>query len=282
MRAKRSKQYRKLMQQYSLTFGFREPYQVLLDAEIIQSAARFKMNLGASLSSTLQAKEIKPMITQCCIRHLYNHTTETPAEKSEKDAWIATAKQAERRRCGHHELEEPLSTQECLLSFIDPKKTGKNKHRYIVATQDQQLRARLRQIAGVPLIYINRSIMLLEPMAATTAAVRDEEETSKLRSGLKSVRPAGTKRKRDDADERTSEGAKEVVAAEAKAKKRKVRGPKGPNPLSMKKAKKQAGGPKTPDGAVGNTKRKERQRNRRRAKEEQPPSTTAVAVITES
>ena len=29
MRLKRSKQYRKLMQQYAITFGFREPYQVL-------------------------------------------------------------------------------------------------------------------------------------------------------------------------------------------------------------------------------------------------------------
>jgi U3 small nucleolar RNA-associated protein 23 len=29
MRGKRSKQYRKLMQQYALAFGFREPYQVL-------------------------------------------------------------------------------------------------------------------------------------------------------------------------------------------------------------------------------------------------------------
>ena len=29
MRGKRSKQYRKLMQQYGITFGFREPYQVL-------------------------------------------------------------------------------------------------------------------------------------------------------------------------------------------------------------------------------------------------------------
>lgn len=29
MRAKRSKRYRKLMHQYELTFGFREPYQVL-------------------------------------------------------------------------------------------------------------------------------------------------------------------------------------------------------------------------------------------------------------
>jgi len=29
MRGKRAKQYKKLMQQYGLAFGFREPYQVL-------------------------------------------------------------------------------------------------------------------------------------------------------------------------------------------------------------------------------------------------------------
>lgn len=29
MRGKRSKQYRKLMEQFSMTFGFREPYQIL-------------------------------------------------------------------------------------------------------------------------------------------------------------------------------------------------------------------------------------------------------------
>lgn len=29
MRAKRSKKYRKVMHQYELAFGFREPYQVL-------------------------------------------------------------------------------------------------------------------------------------------------------------------------------------------------------------------------------------------------------------
>lgn len=29
MRGKRSKQYKKLMQQYGLVFGFREPYQIL-------------------------------------------------------------------------------------------------------------------------------------------------------------------------------------------------------------------------------------------------------------
>ena len=64
MRGKRSKQYRKLMQQYGMVFGFREPYQVLgtfdrvalsdtlllialctVDAQTIQDTEHFKMDL---------------------------------------------------------------------------------------------------------------------------------------------------------------------------------------------------------------------------------------------
>lgn len=59
MRGKRSKQYRKLMHHYERSFNFREPYQVLVDAEIIQDAARFSMNLAVGLERTLHAK-VKP------------------------------------------------------------------------------------------------------------------------------------------------------------------------------------------------------------------------------
>jgi U3 small nucleolar RNA-associated protein 23 len=81
MRGKRAKQYRKLMHQYGITFGFREPYQVLrmsvespshsvqnsmidpvrsiVDAQIIMDAARYKMDLVRGLERTLQG-QVKP------------------------------------------------------------------------------------------------------------------------------------------------------------------------------------------------------------------------------
>jgi hypothetical protein len=59
MKAKRAKQYRKLMQQYGLTFGFREPYQVLVDAQMLQDADRFKMDIVKGLERTLSGK-VKP------------------------------------------------------------------------------------------------------------------------------------------------------------------------------------------------------------------------------
>ena len=87
MRGKRAKQYRKLMHQYERAFNFRGPYQVLVDAEMIKDTTRFRMDLPHLLERTLHCK-IKPMITQCSIRHLYLSTHENRAEKS---AWIETA-----------------------------------------------------------------------------------------------------------------------------------------------------------------------------------------------
>jgi U3 small nucleolar RNA-associated protein 23 len=239
MRGKRSKQYRKLMHAYALTFGFRAPYQVMLSSTIIQDAARFKMQLGHMLSNTLHG-EIKPMITQCCIRHLYNAVPE-PGHERDKEQWIEVAKQAERRRCGHHELETPLSELECITSVLDPKGSGTNKHRYVVATQEREVRAAMREVAGVPLVYINRSVMVMEPMAGRSAEVREAEEKGKVRAGLKSRRGAevsGEKRKIDDGLD--GEDAKEADLDASVPKRKKPKGPSGPNPLSVKKAKKPA------------------------------------------
>ncbi|KAF2421031.1 hypothetical protein EJ08DRAFT_690315 [Tothia fuscella] len=248
MRGKRSKQYRKLMHQYGLTFAFREPYQVLLDAEILQDAARFKMDLIGGLERTLHG-QVKPMITQCSIRHLYNATPKD-------DSLIETAKSYERRRCNHHLLDDPLSTLDCLTSVIDPKGNSTNKHRYVVATQDGRLRAKMRQIPGVPLVYINRSVMIMEPMGGATEDLREREERAKFKSGLKDRRGATVlgKRGRDEDEEAGSaeEGvhpdrARNIATpvanvtttatSEAAPKPKKRRGPKGANPLSMKKPK---------------------------------------------
>jgi len=238
MRGKRSKQYRKLMEQYSMTFGFREPYQVLVDAEMVKDSCRFKMELAPALQRTVHGK-VKPMITQCEIRKLYAQKNEPNVSEA-----IEVAKSFERRRCGHHpdEYPEPLSTEECLLSVVDPKESGQNKHRYVVASQGQDVRRMLRGVRGTPLIYIKRSVMILEPMADESAQLREREERMKFRAEIKSA--VLGKRKREKEDEGEDGGDKDCDADEAaspareKKKKSKGKGPKGPNPLAVKKPKK--------------------------------------------
>ncbi len=184
------------------------------------------------------------MITQCEIRKLYARNKEPGANEA-----IDVAKNYERRRCGHHpdQYPEPLSTLECLSSVVDPKQSGQNKHRYVVASQSQEVRRTLRGVRAVPLIYIKRSVMILEPMADDNTRVRAREEKAKFRAEIRSNLG---KRKRadggndDDSEDEQDGASKGATAAngakggDEQKKKKKKAGPKEPNPLSVKKSKK--------------------------------------------
>ncbi|KAH9873799.1 hypothetical protein IAQ61_004426 [Plenodomus lingam] len=238
MKLKRAKAYKKLLHQYELNFGFREPYQVLLDSQILEDAYRCKIDLVARLQKMLGG-QVKPMITTCDMRHLY-------LAKPKNETLILQAKEYERRRCNHQDLEQPLSTLECLSSVVDPKDNKTNKFRYIVCSNDVDVRKRMRRIAGVPLIYISKSVVLMEPMADVTEELREREEKSKFRMGLKGQRKpeAGEKRKRNDSEAHDEEPTEVKPTEDAKPSKKRQKGPKGPNPLSVKKAKKDTGPPK--------------------------------------
>ena len=128
--------------------------------------------------------------------------------------------------------------------MVDPKGSGRNRHRYVVASQSEEVRRWMRGIAGVPLVYLKRSVMILEPMGAVSERVREGEERGKVRAGLAGRRGAanGLKRRRDEDEEGEvddEDGALTDRKSEPPVKKTGVRGPKGPNPLSVKKPKKE-------------------------------------------
>ncbi|MCJ1267381.1 hypothetical protein MMC22_007266 [Lobaria immixta] len=221
---------------------------IAVDAQMIQDADRFKMDLVRGLERTLQGKvkpkPLAPVITQCSIRHLY---TLPLVPQPQKDALIAIARSLERRRCSHHTLDKPLSTLECLASVIDPKNSMTNKNRYVVASQEEEVRRHCRSVKGVPLVYVKRSVMVMEPMAESSVGVREGIERGKFRSGLRGKgHVVGSKRKREnsiDAEPGHVQDALGVddgkgIDGEQGRKKKKLRGPKGPNPLSIKKSKK--------------------------------------------
>ena len=176
------------------------------------------------------------------MRHLY---TLSSIPQTQKDSLIAIAKSMERRRCNHHTLDNPLSTLSCLSSVIDPKNSGSNKAHVVVASQEEEVRRWCRGIRGVPLVYVKRSVMIMEPMAESSVSVREAIERGKFRTGLRGREfGGGAKRKREKEEEgsdavgnkaRTTEGAD--LGEERALKKKKMRGLKGPNPLSVKKPK---------------------------------------------
>ncbi|THU94822.1 hypothetical protein K435DRAFT_819869 [Dendrothele bispora CBS 962.96] len=202
MRQKRAKTYKKLMALYSMSFGFRQPYQVLVDSEICKEVTEHKLEFVKQLGSVLQG-EVKPMITQCCIHELY-------LQQRSNEAAVELAKTFERRKCNHREA---IPGDECLKHVVGDT----NKHRYVIASQNQPLRTKFRAIPAVPLIHINRSVMVLEPPSDATIRAKNTAEEQSLHS---------------------SSLDKAVVSPLTTAQSpHKKKGPKGPNPLSVKKKK---------------------------------------------
>ena len=161
---------------------------------------------------------------------------------------IATAKTFERRLC-NHAIDQPLSVQECLTSVIDSKMSGTNKHRYLVAANDENLRSSLRSMPAVPLIYVKRGVIIMEPMVNSTQLLLQKVEKDKMRAGL--LTGSRRKRKREDGEdhgnesssvpglgkEATTEPLDTLPVAKELISRRRKKGPKQPNPLSMKKSK---------------------------------------------
>ncbi|KAL1979064.1 hypothetical protein VTN96DRAFT_7155 [Rasamsonia emersonii] len=165
------------------------------------------------------------------------------------------------RHCSHNEEDTPIDEVECLLSLLCPnKETMRNKEHYTLATADppsveattmttqnsdsanpkkrkrtedlqaelnkhaSALRAGARSIPGVPIIYVKRSVMILEPMSVPSEKVRLGVEKGKFKTGVEgALNAAGGKRKREEDEQPRQRGLKKA---------------KGPNPLSVKKPKK--------------------------------------------
>lgn len=214
MRQKRAKAYKKQMNVYLHAFKFREPFQIIVDNELVTTCDQATFDIAKGFTRTIQA-ENKPMITQCCMQALYD---------TKNQRAIELAKTFERRKCNHREAIDP---HDCIESIVNID--GVNKHRYIVATQNHPLRKKLRKIAGVPLIFMNRSVMVMEPMSDATAKFSQQYEERKLTGGLNDAKKAGIA-----VTEEEKENEKE---SEGEPAKKKRKGPKGPNPLSVKKKK---------------------------------------------
>lgn len=108
------------------------------------------------------------MITRCIVEELFSLGPEF-----RKSAHYAK-QHFEFRRCRHA---EPVSANMCIQSMIskhfslwrdihgNPNDVDddRNAKHFMVATQDKKLRHALAKVPGVPLLYMNNVILILEP-----------------------------------------------------------------------------------------------------------------------
>ena len=262
MRARRSKKYRKIMSAYQMSFSFREPYQVLLDSSFLKTCHSFHMPLQKYLENTLHGK-CNLFVTKCTLAKIMDahqkQRRNTPGEGRARGLgrpeWLPPPMETPLRYCKHKSDDGEdlgvVSEARCLLDLLAGQPHGnehaKNKQHYILATADAteneqraknfiDVRERARMIPGVPIVYVKRSVMILEEMSSVSERTIRKVEKDKFGEGL--VGLADRKRKRgedDDGEEIEDDFFKDDEQNGPKA--RGTMRAKGPNPLSVKKKK---------------------------------------------
>ena len=234
MKIRRYKHARRVLSLYRNTFGFHEPYQVLVDGTFCQAALAGKIQLKEQLPKYLGGS-IQLVTTRCIVK-------ETEELEAELKGAILILKRFSQRNCGHKR--ERKSAVDCLLSLIGES----NEHHYIVATQDEDLQTSASAIPGAPLLHIIRNtIVLKNPSEDTKEKV---EEIVRQQTDL-------TPHETAVLEELDSKLIREEV------KRRKRKRPGGPNPLSIKK-RKRLEAPVL--GSTRNVRRNRKRRERERLK----------------
>uniref|UniRef100_A0AAV1UJM2 UTP23 sensor motif region domain-containing protein n=1 Tax=Peronospora matthiolae TaxID=2874970 RepID=A0AAV1UJM2_9STRA len=218
MRYLRAKGIRKALCRFHFLCGLKAPYKVLLDGNFIAMCIQMKVDVHERVPKYLQVKphECEFYVPRAALDELQLLKEVT------KDAFelARSFKVAEVYGQLEEETDGPVDVSKAIQSIIGDR----NNRKFVVCTQEVELRKALRLVPGVPLLYLNRSVLVFEEIShATLAIVRQEEKASMAKLDVNEKRKLEAMQDGDCNDDHAEK--------QRLLKKR----AKGPNPLSIKK-----------------------------------------------
>ncbi|KAL5212566.1 hypothetical protein ABZP36_023413 [Zizania latifolia] len=235
MRVKRRSKHRKVVKFYATCFGFREPYKVLVDGTFVHHLLQHRLlPADDALQALLSASRNPPLFTSKCVVAELRRLGKSHADAFDAASLLATA------RCEHDKV---VNAVDCILSLIGEK----NPEHFFVATQDADLRAKLREVPGVPVIYGLKSSLFIEQPSVQQRKFAQLDEEKRLHMGKSEYqkqlnvaseeKTAASENASDGKNKRSISSLVENALGVAEKSKFKRKRPKGPNPLSCKKKK---------------------------------------------
>ncbi|XP_076750738.1 FCF1 rRNA-processing protein Bka [Xylocopa sonorina] len=132
--------------QYNMQLG--PPYHILIDTNFINFSIKNKLDIIENMMQCLYAKCI-PYITDCVMGEL-----EKLGQKYRIALKIIKDPRFERLNCMH----KGTYADDCIVNRVTQHKC------YIVATNDKDLKRRIRKIPGVPVMYVAQHRYTIERM----------------------------------------------------------------------------------------------------------------------
>jgi len=238
MKVKRQKRVMKILKYFHLNFGFRRPFNMLIDGTFCAGCLEAKVNIKEQMPKYI-GEGVKLVTTGCCITEI-----ESLGSPQLYGATLIL-KGMPLFRCDH---KKPIGGSACIKSLI---KDG-NSHHFIVGTQDPSLREELRNVPGIPLLYLHGNAPTLEKPSALTENFTD------------SVSDGKTNLSQHQKNILTVLKEQTFGAPPEKPKRKKRKGPKGPNPLSVKKASKKKFSSSSPTAETTEEEAKKKRRKKKK------------------
>ncbi|CAI5745751.1 unnamed protein product [Peronospora destructor] len=218
MRYLRAKGIRKALRQFHFLCGLKAPYKVLLDSNFIAMCIQMKVDVHERVATYLQ---VKPYECEFYVPRAALEELQLLGESMKEASELATSFQVEEiYDQSEKEDGKPVDVSKAIQTIIGDK----NDRKFVVCTQEVELRKALRLVPGVPLMYLNRSVLVFEEIShATLAIVRQKEKANRA--------------KLDVNEKRKLEHMQTGKSGERQAEKQRLqkKRAKGPNPLSVKK-----------------------------------------------
>ncbi|EEY59702.1 rRNA-processing protein, putative [Phytophthora infestans T30-4] len=221
MRYLRAKGIRKALRQFHFLCGIKPPYKVLLDGNFIAMCLQMKVDVHERVPKYLQ---VKPHECEFYVPRAALDELKTLGEATKEAYDLAKSfKVAEAYNQSEADKQETVDVSKYIQNIIGEK----NERKFVVCTQEVELRKALRLVPGVPLLYLNRSVLVFEEISrATLAIVRQEEKANMAKLDV------NEKRKLEQMQEGESGESQEE---QQRLQKKRA---KGPNPLAVKKSTK--------------------------------------------
>ncbi|CAI5740010.1 unnamed protein product [Hyaloperonospora brassicae] len=227
MRYLRAKGIRKALRQFHFLCGLKAPYKVLLDGNFIAMCTQMKVDVRDRVPKYLQVKphECEFYVPRAALEEL-RLLKEVTREAYELAQSFEVAEVNDQANDG---TEGPVDVSKAIQSIIGDR----NNHKFVVCTQEVELRKALRLVPGVPLMYLNRSVLVFEEIShATLAIVRQEEKASMAKLDVNEKRKLEAMQE-EERSSSSGAGAGDDHADKQRLQKKRA---KGPNPLSIKKS----------------------------------------------
>ncbi|KAF2403259.1 Fcf1-domain-containing protein [Trichodelitschia bisporula] len=126
--------------------ALKPPYSVLIDTNFLSHTVQRKLDMLEAMMSCLYA-ECRPVITSCVMAEL-----EKLGPKYRIALRIAKDERWERLECDH----KGVYADDCIVDRVMKHKV------YIVATNDRDLKRRVRKVPGVPIMSVARGKYVIE------------------------------------------------------------------------------------------------------------------------